>query len=85
VLSFCRGLLALRRAELGAATGDYEQVQAAGGLWAYRTGGLLVAASFSGEPVPLPGQAGEILLRSATPGGAGRVLAPWEGAVCRLA
>jgi alpha-glucosidase len=97
MLSHCRALLALRRAELGGAIGDYEQMPAAAAdQWAYRVGGLLVAANFSDEPAPLPDQAGEILLRSATPGGDPRtpggatpggdprVLAPWEGAICRL-
>jgi alpha-glucosidase len=85
VLSFCRALLALRRAEQGGAIGDYEQVPAGDGLWAYRVGGLLVAANFRDEPAPLPHQAGEILLRSGSRTGVGRVLAPWEGAICRPA
>jgi alpha-glucosidase len=49
-LSLCRDLLALRRAEVGGQIADYEELAASETLWAYRTGGLVVAANFSGQP-----------------------------------
>ena len=64
VLELCRGLLALRRAEFGGRIAAYELIAAAAaeGLWAYRAGGLVVAANLAGQPAALPGPAGEVLL-----------------------
>jgi alpha-glucosidase len=88
VLQFCRSLLALRRAELGGRVAPYELLPAARGQWAYRVGGLVVAANLTGQPAALPGPAGEILIstaggQAATEPGADRVLGPWQGIVAR--
>ena len=89
VLSLCRDLLALRRAELrraklGGGLADFENLHVDDGRWVYRAGPLVVAANFTDQPAELP--AGEILLRSgpaqdAPPG----VLRPWEGVIARSA
>jgi alpha-glucosidase len=87
VLSFCRNLLAVRRAELGFQVAGYEIVAAAEGLWAYRVGGLTVAANFSDAPATPPGPpgpSGEILLSTAGEPHAG-TLRPWEGVITRPA
>jgi alpha-glucosidase len=88
VLQFCRSLLALRRAELGGRVAPYELLPAAPGHWAYRVGGLVVAANLTDEPAALPGPAGEVLLSTADSGagqapGADHVLGPWQGIVAR--
>jgi len=88
VLQFCRSLLTLRRAELGVRVAPYELLPAAPGQWAYRIGGLVVAANLTDEPAVLPGPAGEILLSTAgdpagAEPGADRVLGPWQGVVAR--
>ena len=84
VLAFCRGLLALRRAELGGRLAGYELIIAESGLWAYRTGDLVVAVNLADEPAGLPGAAGEVLIATdGAPGIAGRVLGAWEGVVAR--
>jgi alpha-glucosidase len=83
VLSFCRSLLALRRAELGGQAAAYESVRVAGGLWAYRSGGLTVTGNFSDAPAAQAVPAGEVLLSThgeAPPAG---TLRPWEGVVTR--
>ena len=49
VLSLCRRLLALRRAELGRGLADFENLAVARGVWAYRTGSLVVAANFTDQ------------------------------------
>ena len=84
VLTLCRSLLALRRAELGGGLAGFENLNVADGLWAYRNGPLVVVANFTGQPADLPAATGQVLLRSgpaadAPPG----VLRPWEGAVTR--
>jgi alpha-glucosidase len=87
VLSFCRRLLALRRAELAGRAAGYELVTAAEGLWAYRVGGLTVAANFSDAPVDAPDSvAGEVLLSTAsgTPSATG-VIGAWQGTIFRNA
>ena len=84
VLRFCRSLLALRRAELGGTIAPCEMLAAAEGQWAYRVGGLVVAANLSDEPTAWPAEAGEILLATAgEPPPAGRPLGPWEGVIAR--
>ncbi len=84
VLRFCRSLLALRRAELAGAIAPYELLQADGGLWAYRTGRLTVAANFSDQPAALPGPAGEILLSTAgEPPSPSGPLGPGQGVIAR--
>jgi alpha-glucosidase len=85
MLSLCRRLLALRRAELGRGLADFENLVVTDGVWAYRTGPLVVAANFTDQPADMPAEAGEVLLTtsadqaSPTPG----VLRPWEGVVAR--
>ena len=86
VLWFCKQLIALRRAEMGAGTADLEFLPAAEGLMAYRVDGLLVAANLSGRQAAIPVQAGEVLLASSPsfPDGFDRGrLGPWEGIVAR--
>jgi alpha-glucosidase len=87
-LSLCRNLLALRRAEVGGQIAGYEELAASETLWVYRTGGLVVAANFSGQPASLPGPVGEVLLASSgeVPPADGPVtLQPWQGIICRYA
>jgi hypothetical protein len=84
VLRFCRSLLALRRAELGGMIAPCETLAAAEGQWAYRVGGLVVAANLSDQPAAPPAEAGEILLATAgEPPAPGRPLGPWEGVIAR--
>jgi len=96
VLWFCRSLLALRRAELGGQVAGYEQLPAPEGQWAYRVGGLTVAANLSDRPAALTCQVGDVLVstvgemappgpraRLASPTPPDRVLGPWQGIVAR--
>jgi glycosidase len=89
VLSLCRDLLALRRAELrraglGGGLAEFKNLHVDDGRWVYRAGPLVVAANFTGQPGELP--AGEILLRSGPAGDApAGVLRPWEGVITRPA
>jgi alpha-glucosidase len=97
VLSLCRRLLRLRREELGggapaAAQGvagpaggvpGYQELHADDRAWAYRAGGLTVAANFSDEPAELPIPMGEILLSTVAAPSEGQALRPWEGTVAR--
>jgi alpha-glucosidase len=84
-LTLCRRLLALRRAELGRGLAGFENLAVTEGVWAYRTGPLVVAANFTDQPTDLPAEAGEVLLTTSpeqappSPG----VLRPWEGVVTR--
>jgi alpha-glucosidase len=88
-LALGRDLLALRRAEQGGTIAAYEELEVAGGLWAYRVGGLTVAANLSGAPVSWAGPAGEIVLTTAGAGAGSRAgggavtLGPWEGIIAR--
>src|SRR6185437_11466744 len=50
-LSFCRRLIALRRAEFGGRSSRYEQLPSAENCWSYRVGPVTVLANFSGEPL----------------------------------
>jgi alpha-glucosidase len=84
-LSLCRALLALRKAEFRAQIAAYQRVPAPPGVWAYRSGPLQVTANLTGEPVPLPGPPGEVLLRTGPAAGAGATLGPWQGLVTRPA
>jgi len=88
VLGFCRSLLALRRAELGGGIAPYEILPAAEGHWAYRVGGLLVAANLTDQPAVVPCPAGEVLLSTAAGElgaelAAEQVLGPWQGIIAR--
>ncbi len=84
VLSLCRRLLALRRAELGGGIAPYEPLPAPDGLWTYRIGPLVVAANFTDQPAARPAEAGEILLSTAAASSPG-ALGPWEALVARAA
>ncbi len=88
VLSLCRSLLAVRRAEVGGRVASYEELAAAETLWVYRVGGLTVAANFSDLPADLPGPVGEVLLASSgavPPAGGIITLQPWQGIIGRYA
>jgi len=88
VLALCRGLIALRRAELSGRVAAYQQLPAPDGQWSYRAGDLTVVANFSDQPVPVTGLTGEILLRTGPadqPPPGGVVLGPWEGLIARHA
>lgn len=86
VMWLCRRLLALRRAELGGRVAPFENLPGPDGQWTYRTGSLVVAANFTGEPTQLPAAVGEVLLTtSRDPAGPAGVLRPWEGVVTRPA
>jgi glycosidase len=82
-LHLCRDLLALRRAAFGGQVAAYERLPAPPGVWAYRSGPLVVTANFTGHPVPLPGPAGEVLLTSGPEAEPGAALGPWRGQVTR--
>jgi alpha-glucosidase len=86
-LNLCRNLLALRRAEFAGHVVAYERLPAPPGVWVYRSGPLLVAASFSTETVVLDGMAGEVLLTTNGPEvrerGTELWLQPWQGIVRR--
>ena len=79
-LRFCRGLLALRRAEFGGTIASYTQLPGPPGVWVYRVGGLVVAANFADEPACLGELAGPLLLSTsraaAGPETAGRAAGP---------
>jgi alpha-glucosidase len=86
VLSFVRDVLALRRSQPDLWTGDYEPVETAGGLWAWRRGERAVVVNLSDEPAVLEGVDGNVRLatRREREGESfeGRLeLGPWEGVV----
>ena len=88
VLSLCRDLVRLRRAEFGGRLASYTQLPGQPGLWVYQTGGLTVLANFTGSPVRLAepvAELGEVLVSTAPAGEAAEagVLAPWSGIVAR--
>ncbi len=91
VLSLCRDLLSLRRAESGGQLASYQPLPAPPGGWAYRAGSLTVLANFSDRPVTCQDPGRPILLSTtgATPAAgdaAGDILlAPWQGIVARTA
>jgi alpha-glucosidase len=92
VLWLCRDLLALRRSQFAGQTPAYCRLPSPPGVWAYRVGGLVVAANFAAEPARLGELGGPLLLSTSRtamtpePGGdPGPVtrLEPWEGIVMR--
>jgi alpha-glucosidase len=86
VLTLCRDLVALRRAELSGGVAAYQEITATGDLWAYRSGGLLVLANFSAAGFTWPGDAGEILLSTGEvsySGDGALTIAPWQGIITR--
>jgi alpha-glucosidase len=87
-LSFCRELLALRRAEFGGQIASYRQLPAPAGVWAYQAGGLLVAANLTDDPVRWREPIGDVLLTTDPAlGTTGPVidLPPWRGLAARPA
>jgi len=85
-LSFCRELLALRRAEFGGHAVSYRQLPAPAGVWAYRAAGLLVAANLTDAPVRWRGPIGDVLLATAPvlrKAGPVTELPPWQGLAAR--
>jgi alpha-glucosidase len=90
VLSLCRDLLRLRKAELGGHIAAYRALPAPPGVWAYQTGALAVLGNFTGAPVTCDVSGGPVLLSTTGPAGsagpvAGSItLAPWQGVVLRV-
>ncbi len=85
-LHFTRELIGLRRRLGGLRAGEYEEVPAPTGAWAWRRGeGILVAVNLGDEPAEIEGAAGSILLGTnrARDGDVvgSLVLAPAEGAI----
>lgn len=79
-LSFCRELIALRRARSELAAGGYEPLETRDGVWAWRRGGsIVVAVNLSGERATLD-LGGRVLLSSSGSDDPS-ILAPWEGFV----
>jgi len=91
VLSLCRDLLSLRRAEFGGQLVSYQPLPAPPGGWAYRAGSLTVLANFSGRPITCqdPGKPVLLCTTGAAPAAGNAagdiVLAPWQGIVARTA
>ncbi len=83
ILRLCRDLLALRRKEFAGQLASYGQRPAPRGVWAYETGGLLVAANFSDEPATLDEPPGAVLLSTGEGALDGQVLRPWAGVIAR--
>jgi alpha-glucosidase len=86
VLSLCRSLIALRRAETGGRIAGYELLAEPGDLWAYRSGDLVVVANLSEHSAPVVGPVGEMLLATAgqiPAAGEAIVLEPWTGIIAR--
>jgi hypothetical protein len=92
VLSLCRRLIELRHDELGhgelsrreqgRGLAGYRRLASPPSVWTYAAGPLLVTANLGATPAAMPGNAGEILLRTG-PAAAG--LGPWAGVVARRA
>src|SRR6266566_182903 len=78
-LRLCRDLIALRRTAFAGQVAAYERLPAPPGVWAYRSGPLLITANFTDHPVPLPDAPGEVLLTT----GPDAALGPWQGQVTR--
>jgi len=96
VLSFCRGLLRLRRARAHQGLPVYERLPGPAGVWRYKAGELTVTANFTDKPVMLALRPGRVLLSTAgdsrqsstnarTAGERNQAvpatLAPWEGVI----
>jgi alpha-glucosidase len=82
-LLLCRDLLALRRTAFGGKVASYERLPAPPGVWSYRSGPLVVTANFTGQPVPMRDQSGEVLLATDPEAEPGVPLAPWQGLIVR--
>ena len=88
-LWLCRDLLALRRSQFAGRLAAYTPLPGPPGVWAYRTGDLVIAANFAAEPAELGELGGPLLSTSRTaltpdpgadPGPVTR-LEPWEGII----
>jgi alpha-glucosidase len=80
VLSFCRELIALRRARPELSAGGYERVETSGAVWAWRRGGsTAVAVNLSDEPAAVD-LGGRVLLSTSGSDDASG-LGPWAGVV----
>ncbi|HEY6276387.1 MAG TPA: alpha-amylase family glycosyl hydrolase [Streptosporangiaceae bacterium] len=85
-LSFCRELLALRRAEFGGQIAAYQALPGPDGVWAYQVAGLVVAVNLTDEPARWHGPIGDVLLATGPAlAGPGPVteLPPWQGLAAR--
>jgi alpha-glucosidase len=83
ILRLCRDLLGLRRKEFAGQLASYAQRPAPRWVWAYETGGLLVAANFSDGPAALDAPPGPVLLSTGEGALDGQVLQPWAGVIAR--
>ena len=85
MLSFCRRLIAWRRAELGGRVAGYELLSSAADSWSYRAGEVTVLANFSGQRRPAAPPAGRFLLASwgTEPPAGDFGIEPWQGLVYR--
>jgi alpha-glucosidase len=87
VLRLCRDLIAVRSAASGGRIASYRELPGPAGVWAYQVDDLLIAANFTGDPVPLGDPAGPVVLTTAgatTDGVLDRgVLAAWTGVIFR--
>ena len=90
MLHLCRDLIALRRRHAGLRTGDYEEVAAPDGVWAFRRGDdALVALNLDGAPRRLEPAAGTVAVGTDRARDGERVdgaleLGPYEGVVVLL-
>jgi alpha-glucosidase len=82
-LWFCKRLIAIRHAEIGAEVAGLELLPGPAGLLAYRVGGLVVAANLGNDPAGLPAQAGQLVLDTTGAAYCPSVLQPWHGIVAR--
>jgi glycosidase len=83
-LHLVRDLIALRRTAFTGQVARYEQLPAQPGVWAYRSGPLVVTANLTDHPVTVNGPLGETLLATSQGirGGAdGVLLDPWQGLI----
>jgi alpha-glucosidase len=83
-LHLCRDLIALRRTAFCGQVADYERLPAAPGVWAYRSGPLLVTANFTDHPVSLPEPLGDVLLATGPEAEPGATLGSWQGRIMRV-
>jgi alpha-glucosidase len=84
-LSFCRRLIAWRRAEFGGGVAGYELLSSAADFWSYSVGEVTVLANFSGQRRPAAPPGGQFLLASwgTQPPAGDLVIEPWQGLVYR--
>jgi alpha-glucosidase len=89
VLSFCRDLLRLRKAEFGGQIVQYQALDTPPGAWAYQAGTLTVVGNFSSQPVSCDVPAGTVVVSTSSPAepapppSGGLTLAPWQGVILK--